>query len=78
VILEVVQAPPEAVERTGADRPAFSGASPSSPPDLEAKVASLGDWVGEIRDAIQPGRRIATLRRSAGLAVPVALITPAG
>jgi hypothetical protein len=33
--------------------------------------------VGEIRDAVQPGRRIATLRRSAGLALPVALMTPA-
>jgi hypothetical protein len=25
---------------------------------------------------VQPGRRIATLRRSAGLALPVALISP--
>jgi hypothetical protein len=39
-------------------------------------VASLGDRVGEVRDAIQPGRRIATLRRSAGLSLPVALMTP--
>jgi hypothetical protein len=46
-------------------------------PDLDATVAGLGDRVSEIRPAIQPGRRIATLRRSAGLAVPVALITPA-
>ena len=28
------------------------------------------------RDAAQEGRRIATVRRSAGLAVPVALMTP--
>ena len=35
-----------------------------------------GDRVGEAREAIQRGRRIATLRRSAGLAVPVALISP--
>jgi hypothetical protein len=43
---------------------------------LERTVAFLGDRVGEIRDAVQPGRRIATLRRSAGLSVPVALMTP--
>lgn len=42
----------------------------------EATVAWLGDRVGEIRDAVQPGRRIATLRRSAGLGMPVAVITP--
>jgi hypothetical protein len=31
--------------------------------------------VGPIRDAVQPGRRIATVRRSAGLSVPVALMS---
>lgn len=75
-ILEVVQAPPEAVERTGGDRPAFFWGLAFLAPDLEATVASLGDRSGEIRDAVQPGRRIATLRRSAGLSLPVALITP--
>ena len=77
VILEVVQAPPEAIERTGGDRPAFFWGLALVAPDLDATVASLGDRVGEVRDAVQPGRRIATLRRSAGLALPIALITPA-
>jgi hypothetical protein len=75
-ILEVVQAPAEAIERTGTDRPAFFWGLAFVAPDLEATVASLGDRAGEIRDAVQPGRRIATLRRSADLALPVALITP--
>ncbi len=76
-ILEVVQEPPEAIERGGgADRPAFFWGLAFVAPDLEATVAALGDRVGEVRPAIQPGRRIATLRRSAGLALPVALITP--
>lgn len=75
-ILEVVQAPAEAIERTGGDRPAFFWGLAFVAPDLEATVASLGDRVGEVRDAVQPGRRIATLRRSAGLSLPVALITP--
>lgn len=75
-ILEVVQEPPEAIERGGGDRrPAFFWGLAFVAPDLEATVAGLGDRVSEIRPAIQPGRRIATLRRSAGLAVPVALIT---
>lgn len=75
-ILEVVQAPPEAIERTGGDRPAFFWGLAFVAADLDATVAALGDRVGEIRPAVQPGRRIATLRRSAGLSVPVALMTP--
>jgi hypothetical protein len=75
-ILEVVQKPPEATERAGGDRPAFFWGLAFTAPDLERTVAFLGDRVGEARAAVQPGRRIATLRRSAGLSVPVALITP--
>jgi len=77
VILEVVQEPEEAIERGGgAGRPAFFWGLAFVAPDLDATVAGLGDRVSEIRDAVQPGRRIATLRRSAGLAIPVALMTP--
>ncbi len=36
----------------------------------------VGERLGESRDAIQPGRRIATARGSAGLGVPLAFITP--
>jgi hypothetical protein len=76
-ILEVVQEPPEAIERAGGtDRPAFFWGLALVAPDLDATAAELGDRVSEIRPAIQPGRRIATLRRSAGLALPVALISP--
>ncbi len=77
VILEVVQEPPEAIERAGGDHPAFFWGLAMVSSDLDATVASLGDRVGEVRDAVQAGRRIATLRRSAGLALPVALMTPA-
>jgi hypothetical protein len=76
-ILEVVQEPPEAIERGGGtDRPAFFWGLALIAPDLDSTVAELGDRVSEVRDAVQPGRRIATLRRSAGLGVPVALMTP--
>jgi hypothetical protein len=77
-ILEVVQEPTEVVEREGDERPAFFWGLALLAPDLEATVAGLGDRVSEIRPAVQPGRRIATLRRSAGLTVPVALMTPPG
>lgn len=76
VILEAVQEPPEATERAGGDRPAFFWGLALTAPDLEQTVAFLGDRVSEIRPAVQPGRQIATLRREAGLSVPVALITP--
>lgn len=76
-ILEVVQEPPDAIERGGgSERPAFFWGLAFVVPDLDATVAKLGDQVSEIRAAVQPGRRIATLRRSAGLAVPIALMTP--
>lgn len=46
-------------------------------PDLDATVASLGDAVGAAKDAVQPGRRIATLRHKAlDISVPIALMTP--
>jgi hypothetical protein len=44
--------------------------------DLDAAAERLGDDLGAIRDAVQPGRRIATVRRRAGLGVPLALMTP--
>lgn len=76
-ILEVVQEPAEATARAGGDRPAFFWGLAFVAPDLEKTVAYLGeDRVSEIRDAVQPGRRIATLRREAGFSLPVALMTP--
>ncbi|MGE0068468.1 MAG: glyoxalase [Solirubrobacterales bacterium] len=75
-ILEVVQEPAVVVERDGADRAAFFWGLALLSTDLDATVAALGERVGEAREAVQPGRRIATLRRSAGLSVPVALMTP--
>jgi hypothetical protein len=75
-ILEVVQEPAEAIERAGGDHPAFFWGLALIAPELDATVAGFGDRAGEIRPAVQPGRRIATLRRAAGLSLPVALMTP--
>jgi hypothetical protein len=45
--------------------------------DLDATVARLGaDVIGAPRPAVQPGRSIATVTESAGLGIPVALMTP--
>lgn len=76
-ILEVVQEPDGAVERGGGvSRPAQLWGLALSVEDLDRTVEGLGPHVGSVRPAVQPGRRIATLRRSAGLAVPVALMSP--
>jgi hypothetical protein len=45
--------------------------------DLDAAAAQLGERLGTPRDAVQPGQRIATYRREAGLGLPVALIAGA-
>jgi hypothetical protein len=75
-ILEVVQQPAAAIEPGAEGGPAFFWGLAFVAPDLEATAAGLGERVGEIRAAVQPGRRIATLRRSAGLSLAVALMTP--
>jgi hypothetical protein len=78
VILELVQEPAEVVaaRADGAGGPArFWGLALLSN-DLYKTVGQLGEHSSEIRAAVQPGRQIATLRRSAGLAVPVALMSP--
>ena len=43
--------------------------------DIDASAELLGDKLGRVKDAVQPGRRIATVRTEAGLGLPVALIS---
>lgn len=44
--------------------------------DLDAAIAHLGpDVIGAAKPAVQPGRRIATVRSDAGLGVPLALMS---
>lgn len=44
--------------------------------DIDATAAHLGESCGRVKDAVQPGRRIATLRHEAvGLSVPVAFMS---
>jgi hypothetical protein len=44
--------------------------------DLDAASGLLGERLGRVKDAVQPGRRIATVQPSAGLTVPMALMSP--
>ena len=44
--------------------------------DLDALCIEAGDLVSPPKEAVQPGRRISTVREAAGLGVPVALMTP--
>jgi len=76
-ILEVIQEPEQAIARGGGpDHPARFWGLALNVADLDRTVEWLGERCSPPRPAVQHGRRIATLRRSAGLAVPVALMTP--
>jgi hypothetical protein len=75
-ILEVVQEPEEVLSHAGhADRPARFWGLALLTQDLELTVEAFGPNVSPIRAAVQPGRRIATVARTAGLSVPVALMS---
>lgn len=77
VILEVIQAPPGSrEERDPAVAARFWGLA-FGVDDLDATAAHLGERLGDPRDAVQPGRRIATLRREAGLGTAIAFMSPA-
>ena len=44
--------------------------------DIDATKARWGEHLGEPKDAVQPGRRIATVRKTLGLKTAVAVMTP--
>lgn len=71
VILEVIGS----VEKTG-DGPARFYGLAWTVADLDATAAFLGDRLRPAKEAVQPGRRIATLDRSAGSTVAMAFMSP--
>ncbi len=72
VILELVGM----VERTG-DGPASIWGFAFDVDDIDAAVAHLGPACGQPKDAVQPGRRIVTVRtRDLGISLPIALMSP--
>jgi hypothetical protein len=75
-ILELIQEPEDSIRRAGGgEHPARFWGLALRVDDLDETVRLLGVHVGEIRQAVQRGRRIASLRRSAGLAVPLAFMS---
>jgi hypothetical protein len=44
--------------------------------DIDSLAERLGDRLGPIKQAIQPGRRIASLRRGAGISASLAFMSP--
>jgi Glyoxalase-like domain len=75
-ILEVVQAPEGTSVARHPEGPARLWGLAFLVEDLEQTTSRLGDLVGTPRDAVQPGRKIATLRPEAGLGPAIAFMTP--
>jgi hypothetical protein len=75
-ILEVVLAPEGSSVARDPDGPARLWGMAFGVDDLERTARSLGDLLGTPRDAVQPGRRIATLRAEAGLGPAIAFMSP--
>jgi hypothetical protein len=73
VVLEVV-GPPEPHQ---GDAPARFWGFVFTVDSLDAAVEFLGERITEPKPAVQEGRFIATLTPAAGLAVPLALMSPA-
>ena len=69
-IVEVVGPP----EPTGGGKARFFGLA-FTVADLDATAERLGGLLGEPKQAVQPGRRIATVRSVAALGVPVAFMS---
>lgn len=44
--------------------------------DLDRAAGVAGEALGQVRDAVQAGRRIATVRKDSDVGVPLALMTP--
>lgn len=71
VILELIGQPGE----HGPGPAAFWGLA-LTVDDIDVTTALLGDHLGPVTDAVQPGRRIATLRHeTVGIPVPIAFLT---
>jgi hypothetical protein len=75
-ILEVVLAPEGSSVARDPSGPARLWGLAFCVEDLGRTARSLGDLLGEPRDAVQPGRRIATLRGQAGLGPAIAFMSP--
>ena len=74
-ILEVVQAPEGTSVARDPDGPARLWGLAFLVEDMNHTARELGDLLGRPRDAVQPGRQIATLRSEAGLGPAIAFMS---
>jgi hypothetical protein len=74
-ILEVVQAPEGTSVARDPEGAARLWGLAFVVDDMERTAEALGELLGHPRDAVQPGRRIATLRPEAGLGPAIAFMT---
>jgi hypothetical protein len=74
IVLEVIGSPEPAAEY--AARPAGFFGVAFTVDDLDATAAYLGERLHPAKDAVQPGRRIATLDRAAGSTMAMAFMSP--
>jgi catechol 2,3-dioxygenase-like lactoylglutathione lyase family enzyme len=75
-VLEVVEAPEGTSVARNPEGPARLWGIAFLVDDIDAVGAALGKLLGTPRDAVQPGRKIATLRPEAGLGPAIAFMTP--
>jgi hypothetical protein len=76
VVLEVIEFAPDTRGAADPGAPARFWGLAFGVDSLDRAAELLGDRLSEPRDAVQPGRQIATVRRSAGVGVPMAFMTP--
>jgi hypothetical protein len=76
LILELVEAPAGTKIAADPTGPARLWGISFLVAELDAPAAALGDSLGEPRDAVQPGRQIATVATQAGLGPAIAFMTP--
>ncbi len=74
-ILEVVEHRPGTPAAEDLAAPAGFYGLALATADIDATARVLGPLLGNVRDAVQPGRRIGTVRREAGLGLPVAFMS---
>ena len=76
LILELVQAPPGTRIAEDPHGPARLWGISFLVEDMDTPAAALGELLGTARDAVQPGRRIATVAKQAELGTAIAFMTP--
>ena len=63
-------------DSNGGDGPAEWWGLALTVDDIDATAEAHGEHLGRVKPAVQPGRRVTTVQRSAGLPLPIMFISP--